>query len=41
MRREVLASFLEACHGVKHHGTTPDHRWFLGVIEDLVRALQP
>jgi hypothetical protein len=38
MRREALASFWEACHVAKLTVTKPDHIWFLGVIEDLVRA---
>ena len=38
IRREALASFWEACHVAKQHVTKPDHIWFLGFIEDLVRA---
>jgi hypothetical protein len=38
IRREALASFWEACHVAKQNVTKPDHIWFLGVIEDLVRA---
>ena len=37
-RREALASFWEACHVAKQNVTKPDHIWFLGFIEDLVRA---
>jgi hypothetical protein len=38
IRREALASFWEACHVAKQNVTKPDHIWFLGFIEDLVRA---
>ena len=38
IRREALASFWEACHVAKHNVTKPDHIWFLGCIEDLVRV---
>jgi hypothetical protein len=38
IRREALASFWEACHVAKQNVTKPDHIWFLGVIEDFVRA---
>ena len=36
--REAQASCWEACHVAKPHVTKPDHIWFLGFIEDLVRA---
>src|SRR5262249_53522789 len=38
IRREALASFCEACHVAKQNVINPDHIWFLGFIEDLVRA---
>jgi hypothetical protein len=38
IRREALASFWEACHVAQQNVTKPDHIWFLGFIEDLVRA---
>jgi hypothetical protein len=38
IRRETLASSWEACHVAKQNVTKPDHIWFWGVIEDLVRA---
>jgi hypothetical protein len=38
IRREALAAFWEACHVAKQNVTKPDHIWFLGCIEDLVRA---
>src|SRR5262249_31246939 len=37
-RREALASCWEACYVAKQHVTKPAHQWFLGFIEDRVRA---
>jgi len=38
IRQEALASFWEACHVAKQNVIKPDHIWFWGFIEDLVRA---
>jgi hypothetical protein len=38
MRREALVSFWEVCPVVKQNVTKPDHIWFWGFIEALIRA---
>jgi hypothetical protein len=38
IQQEAVASFWEACHIAKQNVTKPNHIWFLGFVEEFVRA---